>query len=478
MKAMCTALMCLLVAAAQAQPASKDGGSPVFRAVAPVVLTSNEGLQRLTLPLPVVLASRSAGYADVRITSPDGQTLPIAWAQAQPTLAPAQRTVAVPRFAWPNRSAGASAAQGDETRIRIDTLGAVVEVHNSKGKATAPPPSGESLRWLLDVSQGRQPTEQIERVLLNWPARPEGLSAQVQVEASDDAVNWRSVTTAALLELPGASSSTVNLKHIAWPAGVASPRYLRLSFDAPLSLSSSEVRWTHGPTQAPKPSEVFEFVQQAPQTPQTPSNELVWALDLGGRLPVAQIEVLGNEPNTVSALRLEQRDDPAQPWQPVTSFVAWRLQRQGVEQRSPAVDVPATPARYWRLVSDGRTSKPGGAALKVKLSWVAPQLVFAATSAQGLELRVGLDKAVAAALPLSTLMPGYEAGAEYKLPAATVGALAAVPWREPTLLDQLSSPSPQQRKQWLLWAVLAVAVVGLGVLAMRLAGDVKGGGTK
>lgn len=461
MKAMFAALMALLAAAAQAQPQ--------FRAVAPVALTSSEGLQRLELPLPVLLASRSAGYADVRITSHDGQALPIAWAQAQAAPPAAQRTVAVPRFAWPDRPAGSTAVQSDQTRIRIDTRGAVVEVQTSKGEATAPPPSGESVRWLLDLSQGRQATEQIERVLLNWPARPTGLSTQVQVEASDDAVNWRGVTNAALLELPGADSSTVSLKHIAWPS-TASARYLRLTFDVPLSLSSSEVRWTQAPTQSPKPSELFEFVQQ---TPQPSSTELAWAVDLGGRLPVEQIELLDSPLNTVSALRLEQRDDVTQAWQPVTSFVAWRLQRQGAEQRSPAVDVQPPSARYWRLVSDGRTSKPGGAALKVKLSWAAPQLVFAATSAQGIQLRVGLDKAAATTVPLSTLMPAYEAGAEHKLPAATVGALVAVPWREPTLVEQLTSPSPQQRKQWLLWAVLAVAVVGLGVLAMRLSKDIK-----
>ncbi len=451
------------------QGQAQDASRPIARAFAPVVLTSNEGLQRLLLPLPVLLASRTAGYADVRITTQEGQLLPIAWAQAPAASAPVQRTVAVPRFVWPSTPA-ATAGGAEQTRIRIDARGAVVEVRSTQGKGAAQAPSGESLRWLLDVSQGRQSSEQIDRVLLNWPARPNGLSAQAQVEASDDAVNWQAVTTAALLELPGADSSTVNLKHIAWPASTnAVPRYLRLSFDAPIALSSTEVRWTHRATQAPNPSEVFEFVQQLPQPP---SSEAAWTLDLGGRLPLASIELLGNELNTVSALRLEQRDDPAQAWQSVTSFVAWRLQRQGVEQRSPAVGLPTTSARYWRLVPDGRTSKPGGVALKVRLAWAAPQLVFAATSAKDTQLRVGLDRAAPVAVALSTLMPGYVAGAEHQLPPATVGALVAVPWREPSLAEQITAPA--HRKQLLLWAVLAAVVVGLGVLAMRLSRDLKG----
>jgi hypothetical protein len=455
----------------QAQPQTQEPSRPTFRAVAPVVLSSNEGLQRLPLPLPVLLASRTTGYADVRVTTQDGDTLPIAWAQAPAASAPTQRTVAVPRFAWPSGPA-AALGQTEQTRIRIDARGAVVEVRSTPGKTGPPPPSGESLRWLLDVSQGRQTGEQIERVLLNWPARPNGLSTQVQVEASDDAVNWQAQTTAALLELPGADSSTVNLKHIAWQATTSgAPRYVRLSFDAPMALSSTEVRWSQRPTQVPNPSQEFEFVQQAPQPP---ANEIAWTLDLGGRVPLTQLALLGNPMNTVSALRLEHRDDAAQPWQAAANFVAWRLQRQGVEQRSPALELPATSARYWRLVSDGRTSKPGGAALKVRLSWLAPQLVFAATSAQGIQLRVGLDRATPAAVPLPTLMPGYTAGAEHQLPAAAVGELLAVPWREPTAWEQLAAPNAQQRKQWLLWAVLAAVVLGLGVLAMRLSRDLKG----
>jgi hypothetical protein len=248
---------------------------------------------------------------------------------------------------------------------------------------------------------------------------------------------------------------------------------VRLTFDAPVALSKTEVRWVQTAQRTPMPSAEFDF---KPDAPQPPSKESSWSVDLGGRLSITQIELLGSELNTVTALRLEQRDDPAQAWQPVTSFVAWRLQRQGVEQRSAATEVPGTAARYWRLVSDARTSQPGGGTLKVRLAWQAPELVFATANAQGIELHVGADKVTGSTVPLATLMPGYESGAEHRLPAAQVGALVAVPWREPTLWQRLTSPSPEQRKQWLLWAALAVAVIGLGVLAMRLSRDIAGHG--
>lgn len=441
---------------------------------APVVLTSNEGLQRLPLPLPVLLASRSPGYADVRLTSPGGQPLPMAWAQAPATQAPSERTVGVPRFVWPEPAVDGTAGstvQGDQTRIRVDARGAVVEVRSATQGVKKSAANAGASRWLLDLSQGRQPQERLDRLMLDWPVRPDGLSTQVQVETSDDAAQWQSATTAALLELPGADRAAVSLRDIVWPTtAAAAPRYLRLTFDAPITLQGTQVRWIQSPRQAPLASEVFTFMREV-----TPSgaDAPTWVLDLGGRLPLAQIELLGNAPNTVSALRLERRDDPKQAWQPVASFVAWRLQRQGTEQRSAAVALPVGSARYWRLVGDGRTSPPGGQTLSARLAWAAPQLVFASAGAQGIELQVGFDQAASTALPLSTLIPGYEAGAEHRLQAASVGPLVARPVNQPTLTERLTSASPAEKKKWLLWAVLCMAVVGLGMLAMRLSNDLK-----
>lgn len=451
---------------------AQDRPLPQPISVAPVVLTSNEGLQRLPLPLPVLLASHSPGYADVRLTHAGGQPLPMAWAQTHPPPAPSERTVGVPRFVWPEPAAGGATgapAQSDQTRIRIDTLGAIVEVQSSTHTVKKSPAESGASRWLLDLSQGRQPQERLDRLLLDWPSRPDGLSMQVLVETSDDAAQWQSATTAALLELPGAAA--VSLRDIAWPTtAAAAPRYLRLSFDLPIILKSTQVRWTQSAWQTPLASEVFTFMREA-----TPSgtDAPAWVLDLGGRLPLAQIELLGNEPNTVSALRLERRDDLKQNWQTVTSFVAWRLQRKGSEQRSAAVELPVGSARYWRLVGDARTSPPGGQNLTARLSWVAPQLVFASGGAQGIELQVGFDQAVNTAVPLSTLMPGYEVGDEHRLHAASVGTLVARPINQPTLAQRLTSASPAEKKKWLLWAVLGMAVVGLGVLAMRLSNDLK-----
>ena len=78
-------------------------------------------------------------------------------------------------------------------------------------------------------------------------------------------------------------------------------------------------------------------------------------------------------------------------------------------------------------------------------------------------------------LPLATLMPDYRTGAEAALPQATLGALAPQAPTPQTLMQRLGDASPQERRRWMLWAVLAAAVAGLAWLARGLLRDVKAG---
>jgi hypothetical protein len=198
-----------------------------------------------------------------------------------------------------------------------------------------------------------------------------------------------------------------------------------------------------------------------------------WTLDLQGRVPLARVQVHLPTPNSVLALRLEQRNDDKQAWQGVASFVTWRLSRDAQESVSPAQDLTVAPARHWRVVADPRTPLPPMDRLEVTLEWRAPTLVFAARDAQGLQLAVGRDRSTGSALPIASLMPGYQAADEFKLPLAAVGALTPQTVATPGLPERLRDASAEDQRRWLLWGVLGVAVAGLGVLAMRLARDLR-----
>jgi hypothetical protein len=507
------ALAALLALAALAGPAAADDDRiDQYGAVARVELHSSDGLQRLELPLAVLQASRSPGYADVRIFDARGEPVPQAWAQAAPRLPASERLWPVPRFAWPSAAvaaapipgtlpaggavapaADAPASAAAEVTVQVNTAGAVVRI---EGSAPAPADAAPQppTTWLLDLSALADPAERIARLQLDWPARAGGLATGVQVEGSDDARNWQLVTRSSLLDLGQGGAPA--LKHVDWPAGARTPRYLRLSFDTPLALARSELALTRGPAERPRAAQRVRFAVDATAHAPRP-----WELDLQGRVPLSHLRLHLPQANTVATLQLQQRDDPKQPWRNVASFTAWRLTRDGHEMNAPAFAFDALAARYWRLVPDARAGLGSESGLEATLEWTPPQLVFAARGVPaaagepasgadappgaadaglrlgsmdaGLRLAVGRATQPAPGVGVATLIPGYEYGAEYRLPAAGLSALSEQAVATPGLPERLRDAGPADRQRWILWAVLVVAVAGLGWFAWNLAREVR-----
>lgn len=468
-----------------------------YAASARISLAPNEGLQRVALTLPVLQASRSPHWADVRVLDRTGQPVPIA---RLPALAPdstqaENSTVSssLPLFAWPSRSRAhgnpTQASEAGDLRVEINRAGAVVRIESSPastaqttvGTVASPPQM-----WLVDLSSLPRPGRAIERLLLDWPTHLSGLSTRVDVHASDNARDWSHIASGPLLELPSADPATSasmpisnsvvpSVKSVEWPAGVATPRYLRLSFEQPLALRTVQLRWQPAPVVAAlnRAAVQFQSVLDEGQRPRQ------WALDLKGSVPLQQLQLELPQLNTVIGLTLEQRNDSRQPWRHVASFVAWRLQRGGLEERSPPVQwntLSVPPARYWRLVSDPRTAQLPAQALNASVGWVAPELLLVAQGGGELDLVVGRDQDIDHSVPWQTLVPGGHSSSLSRLPQARLGPLTSTGVSMPTNLgSRLLTARPEEKTRWLLWAVLCFAVLGLAVLAWRLTRDMKSG---
>ena len=480
--------------------------SPRYAAIAPIQLVPQEGLQRLTLPLPVLQASRSntsnTAWADVRVLDVAGRPVPTAWL---PTTAPVSTqteteltSAALPKFAWPSSTNSGNttlAADHADLRVQINSSGTVVNIESSRPSPAASANAAVAPRvWLLDLSALPRAGRSIDRLQLDWPAQPQGVSSRVDVEGSDDAQRWSRMTSGPLLELPtlnpasaasDTSASTTStqgapsVKHVDWPSGVAMPRYLRLSFDQPLALSKAQLRWTATQKPVPLSTATVQFQAVAADDKQ-PAH---WALDLQGAVPIQQLKLQLPQVNTVLGLRLQQRNDSRDAWQHVSSFVAWRLQRDGSEQQSNAIEWRTSPstiassathaARYWRLIPDGRTAQLPAQPLTATIGWQSPQLLLVAQGGGALRLAVGRERDTSATVAWQTLVPGADEAALQRLPEAGLGPLAQQVVADPKFNERIQDASPEDQKRWLLWGVLSLAVVGLGGLAWRLSKDLK-----
>ncbi len=434
-----------------------------FAAVAPVQLKPGEALQRLALPWGVLQASRSSGLTDVRIFDAEGHAVPQAWARAA-TAGEQQRSVALPVFAWPE-SGAAGSTDGAPVRLQLSSEGRLLSLQLPAARAPAPAAAdGRARQWLLDLSalQGLK-EERALALQFDWPSSAKGLARTVQIERSDDGQQWGASGQGLLLELPAAEAPRID--RIDWASSAPLPRYLRLRFDDPIALKSAQLLLSRRlVTTTPLQQQGLRFEPVAGEPAQ-------WQLDLQGRIAPQALALQLPEGNQLLRLRLEQRNAESEAWRPVVRFVAWRMQRGGVDGSSPAQPLVAEPARHWRLVAEGPSTLQGQV-LPVLWQWQPPQLVLLAQGqgSSGFRLAVGRSGlASASATALAGLMPGYKEGDEYKLPEASLGALQAQP--EPGLQQHLAEPDPATRRRWALWAVLIAAVAGLAWMARGLLGQ-------
>lgn len=459
----------LLLGGAAAPAASE---SPAAFAATVALVTepqTGQGLYRVTLPLALLRHARHADRRDVRIFNAAGEPLPFAWAGVPPVpeAAPPRR-FELPRFEWP-AAARDGAPVDDEVQVEMRRDGTVVRVRRRGTASPQPAADGAATDWLLDLSALAQ--ERPVALELHWPAAEPGLVRAVTALASADARVWRPVGEGTVLELRDpAIGQTALQRRVALRRLQAAERYLRLQFDAPLALQSVAAEMPLPVPELPLDSERFRLARDTART---------WTLDTGAALPVRRLQVHVVDANSVLPLTIARRR-PGAPagrsgeWSPLGSHTAYRLERDGRIVTSPPLQTDGHAAQEWRLTLDERVTAPDSG-LDLTLWWPAVELVFAARGPGPFQLALGRDAASAVAIDRSVLIPGYVDGAEFELPAVGLGAVVVRPEVSPTWKEALRQAGPEQRRRWVLWGVLAAAVVVLALLALRLARDLRGG---
>lgn len=442
-----------------------------YQAVATVQTASDEGLQRLSLPLAVMQQSRSGDLADLRVFDAQGRPVPLAWVPATVTTPLTARRVGLPLFAWPMAPAApASGARLPEEnapglKVEVTASGAVVRID------AAQPAKGQPQAWLMDATRLRAELPEGERVValtLDWTRQAQGMVAQARLEGSDDLTHWRLMAEATLLDTGPSEGTSVTARRIELTQSVL-PKYLRLRLDGPLPLTQVTAEVAGATPEPAWAATQARFLASAVPEGTPPS----WTLDLHGSVPVRRLSLSLPESNMVVPLRIERRSGERTDWTPAARYTAYRLVRNGRELQAPPVELDAQPARYWRITALHDATALAGKPLEATLAWQPREIVFAAQGGGPFQLAIGRDNAPAQALDIATLMPGYQPGDAARLPLASLGPLQTQAPAARRLDERLREASPEEQRRWTLWAVLTVAVAALGWLAWRLVQEMK-----
>ena len=415
---------------------------------------------RVALPAEVHRGVVRADFTDLRVTNGAGEALPFALVSGDARPSATQDLRSLPLFPV-LRSAAAPAAGLDlQVTQRADgTLIALSSWPASAPRATAP------AYWIADASQI---SETLRELRLEWAAQ-EGVTAALRVEGSDDLKAWRTLAERApLVDLRVEGRSLRQDRVELQPARV---RYLRLTVDGQGGPAPRLSGLTAVPVAAtPEPP---RRTLTAPGRP-VPGQALDVEFDLGGPFAVDRVAFTLPQVNTLTPAEILVRDRPADPWRPLAQTVLYRLAPKapgGPELTSPSIALGPSSARHWLLRLDARGGGVGAGEVLLQAGYAQRHVVFVARGAAPFYVEYGQrvaagerDTRRSAGLGLTTLLPGYREGDEWRLPEATVGAITTINPEavRSTLATELDL------KKLALWSVLLMAVLLLAFFAFRL----------
>lgn len=448
----------LVICAAMAA-SFQAAGEPAFRYSAPIVVTKPTTFVRVPLSAEAYARSESAGLADMRIIDARGERVPFAvLAPRQPETqrVEAQRDAAL--YPLPARPAPDGAWR---MPVEVTVQDGRVTVKRLQSIA---PPAARSAGWLFDLGENA-PGEIPQSLHLAWRA-PAEFNVGFRFETSEDLRQWRAGGSGQLMALTS-PAGPLTQPLILLPSGAG--RFVRLVWDGTNEvpqLTSAKVIAEQQQDRVLDPA-VELLIAPSPEPRDKAGNEgtaRALHFDLGGVLPVEQIDLRWNSGTRVAPVRVQARDNAGAAWRDLASAVFYRLEREGETATSPPLAL-STRTRYLRVVLDERAATLDAVQTQLVVRAPLASLVFAAQGQPPYTLQAGAKVVGPSALPLATLVPALDTERE-RFGHATLGA-----WTEVEAVARAERAQEQRAalRPWLLWSVLVGGVAALAFMVWRLA---------
>lgn len=306
---------------------------------------------------------------------------------------------------------------------------------------------------LIDVRAGDREVEAVE---LEFAFDAADFSAQVDIDASDDLQNWRTVVSAATVAQLRQGGQMLVRRRLEFPP--LSAAYLRLHvLDMAGAVPLRSVRLLLHPAQAARENlkrslMAADFVRREGRA---------YVYRLPARVPVERLNILLGDDNAIANFSVSAREEGDKNWSYVGQLNAFRLRGAGVALDNEAIDVAVTRRREWRIESSIELVRTPILQLSYRPeSWLLltrgkPPFVIAAGSTTSRREEFPLDALVA------QIRARY--GKDWQPAPASLGAMRMAGGEA-----ALSEFTAGHRRTWLLWAVLVLGALAIIVMVLRL----------
>lgn len=451
------AWLALAVAGALSAAAPARADEATYRYRAQVTVTAPAAFVQLPLPASTYGRSLQPGLQDVLLVDAAGERVPFALLPLRESevIRTEQQRAAV-LYPLPARPA----ADGRwASAIEIAVQGEQISVKRL-GRGTAG--GARSGGWLIDTLKRERGEPAPQSLRMQWSG-PKEFSAGYRFDTSDDLRAWHPGGSGQLLAF-SAQAGALTQPTIVLPASAG--RFVRLVWTdaaaAPVISGAQVIAATQRSVAVDAATElVFAASPAAAVADITVPPALVY--DLGGTLPLVQVDLRLPPGTRVAPVRLQGRAHESEPWRDLAATVFYRLERGGELSVSPPLAL-RTHARWLRVLPDARAGTLDAGQTRLVVQAQLASLVFAAQSWPPFTLLVGAERAPPAALAVNTLVPALD-DERARFGHATLGA-----WSEVTAA--LRAAEQDQRRAalrpWLLWAVLLAGVAGLAFMVRQL----------
>lgn len=414
-------------------------------------------LQRLALPKEALAAVQSASAADVRIFNGSGHAVPLAKIPLR------NLTIAAQSKNWPIYPVMATTNQQQNLglSLRIEktagrSIVRVIEGTNPHIRTTAT----QHIATLVDTRPIKGPLALLTVDALMPPGEPIVLT----VTASTDLKTWRTLAQDVPVFHFGPAANAPGSMNVLLTGMRVDNEYLRISWPQGAAFNLRGVHIT------PAASSAAPQRHGVPLTVQRDGKAYVVSIPFATPLQAIDIRPAGSD--QLVPIQLSGRGSHSDKWRPLTTGVVYRINTAGAESLSPPIELNSVSLRELRIEPTAN-SAGFSAAPQVSARLDPSEWVFVASGPPPFILAVGRAGAPSTQLPLVSLIPGYTADAELKLPVAIVDVASATT-RPPSQLTQLSQAlgAPSARSL-ALWAVLIGGVLVLAGVAWAVMRQMK-----
>ncbi|PKM09665.1 MAG: hypothetical protein CVV17_00180 [Gammaproteobacteria bacterium HGW-Gammaproteobacteria-7] len=428
-------------------PLTGWAGPEQFATVWPIETGGQRGAFRVVIDEAVYAEAQRSDLSDIAAFNGAGAALPMARLNAAVPM-PAQ-WLPVAWLSFPVRDDG-TADEDLTLRLRRDAGGALRELELGNRAALRPAANHDLL-----IDLGDQPPW-VSALQLDMGDDHGPVSLRVDVSASDDLSNWR--TLSAGLALVSLTENGLRVERRRLAVGSTGQRYLRLH------LAGGE-RW---------PALISIAREQAPQVaPLAPERRLtLTALGAAsapgefvyrslGPIPVHRLDVRLASANSAARLFIDVRDDAQADWRQLAAVTAFRLGEGDAELGNAGIDLAMIRDRHWRIRSQPALAQ----APELTAAFVPDVFVVLTEGEPPYRLAAGSAQARRAEYPLDAVLAGVreQTQADWLPPEARLGPSQASAGAAALRPD----PWPRWR-QGLLWAVLVLGAVLVARQALRV----------